>query len=143
MAAPEGVSMEVLLVLNTGSSSLKFQVFARDDLAVLAHGKVGGIGTTAHLKAAFTAAIAPVDRLLTSHDHDAALAAVLALIDEHDDGWSVSATVHRVVHGGLEFVEPVLATPEIVSRLKELNPLAPLHQPYNLEGIEVDRKSVV
>ncbi|MFG6416468.1 acetate/propionate family kinase [Roseateles sp. DC23W] len=127
--------MRVLLVLNSGSSSLKFQVFDADTLAVVATGKVAGIGGAARLTARFPAGGASVDELLARHDHDGALQAVLGLIDAHDDGWTPVATMHRVVHGGPAFRAPVFVTPEVMAQLQALAPLAPLHQPFNLAGI--------
>lgn len=127
---------DVLLVLNTGSSSLKFQVLGYEGFEVLANGKVTGIGTSARLSATVADAGRTIDSPLDGNDHDTALSAVLDLIDRFDDGWRMVAAVHRIVHGGAQFVEPVIVTPEIVRALKALNPLAPLHQPYNLAGIE-------
>ncbi|MCB1444954.1 MAG: acetate/propionate family kinase [Rhizobiaceae bacterium] len=129
---------DVLLVLNAGSSSLKFQIFARDTLDVLLAGKVTGIGTSAELasKVGDVASKAP----LSANDHDAALEAVLGLIDRHDDDWKIVAVVHRVVHGGERFAQPVVVTPEILQALERLNPLAPLHQPYNIAGIRASHR---
>jgi acetate kinase len=130
----------VLLVLNVGSSSIKFQVFERASLAVLMAGKVTGIGTSAQLSAKITGAEAPVRTALPAADHDSAMAAVIALIDEHDDGWRLAAVVHRVVHGGAAFHAPVVVTPEILAQLQALAPLAPLHQPHNLAGIAASQR---
>lgn len=129
---------EVLLVLNAGSSSLKFQVFARDTLDVLLAGKVTGIGTTAVLT--FNASGEARKRALAANDHDAALEAVLALIDDHDAEWAILAVVHRVVHGGQDFSAPVIVTTDILERLEALIPLAPLHQPYNISGIRASHR---
>ncbi|HEX4985767.1 MAG TPA: acetate/propionate family kinase [Burkholderiales bacterium] len=131
---------DVLLVLNTGSSSLKFQVFARDSLDVLAQGKVAGIGTGARLTASVAQAGIDVDRPVTGNDHEAALSAVIDLIDRHDDGWKIAASVHRVVHGGAALVRPAIVTPAIMAQLRALAPLAPLHQPYNLAGIAASER---
>lgn len=130
----------VLLVLNVGSSSIKFQVFERESLAVLMAGKVTGIGTSAQLSAQLAGAEAPLRTPLPAADHDSAMAAVIALIDQHDDGWHLAAVVHRVVHGGADFREPVVVTPDIVARLQALAPLAPLHQPHNLAGIAASER---
>lgn len=130
--------IDVLLVLNAGSSSLKFQVFARDGLTVLLAGKVTGIGTSAELSARIGDITEKV--ALSANDHDAALEAVLALIDRHDDGWAIRAVAHRVVHGGEHFTDPVVVTPDILARLEALNPLAPLHQPFNIAGIRASHR---
>ncbi|MFB2552019.1 acetate/propionate family kinase [Ensifer soli] len=127
--------IDVLLVLNTGSSSLKFEVFAYRTLDRLIKGKVTGIGTGARLTAVVEESGARIDRALESAGHDTALGAVIALIDRHDDGWRMVASVHRIVHGGADFVAPVIVTPGIRAALERLVPLAPLHQPYNLAGI--------
>lgn len=128
----------VLLVLNTGSSSLKFQVFERDSLDVLLSGKVSGIGTGSELSA--KAGLSETRTPLAANDHDTALEAVLGFIDQHDDHWSIVAVVHRVVHGGTDFVDPVIVTPDILDRLETLNPLAPLHQPFNIAGIRASHR---
>ena len=128
--------IDVLLVLNTGSSSLKFRVFGYRELDVLATGKVTGIGTSARLSASIHEVGETVDRPLDGNDHDTAMSAVLDLIDQFDDGWRMLASVHRIVHGGARLTRPVIVTPEIIRELESLNPLAPLHQPYNIAGIE-------
>lgn len=133
-------NIPVLLVLNVGSSSIKFQVFERESLAVLMAGKVTGIGTSAQLSARLATAEAPISTPLPAADHDTAMAAVIELIDQHDDGWQLAAVVHRVVHGGTAFQAPVLVTPEIVAQLQALAPLAPLHQPHNLAGIAASER---
>lgn len=126
---------DVLLVLNTGSSSLKFEVFGYEALDKFAKGKVTGIGTEARLSATVVASDVHVDRTLAANDHETAMGAVIDLIDRHDDAWRMVATVHRIVHGGADFIAPVVVTPGILDRLAALAPLAPLHQPYNLAGI--------
>lgn len=135
--------IETLLVLDTGSSSLKFKLFASDDLAVLMRGKVSGIGTRAALAASIENSGETIKAILDSSGHDAALLAVLNLVDSQDDGWKIMAVVHRVMHGGRQFVEPVIVTPAIMAKLEALIPFAPLHQPYNLAGMEASRELAV
>jgi acetate kinase len=135
--------IETLLVLDTGSSSLKFQVFASGDLAVLMRGKVTGIGTRAVLEASIEKTGELIKDVLDSSGHDAALLAALNLIDSQDGGWKTMAVAHRVTHGGQQFTEPVIVTPAILSKLEALIPLAPLHQPYNLAGIEASHELAV
>ena len=93
---------DVLLVLNTGSSSLKFEVFGYEALDKLAKGKVTGIGTEARLSATVVASDVHVDRALAANDQETAMAAVIDLIDRYDDAWRMVATVHRIVHGGAD-----------------------------------------
>lgn len=130
---------EALLVLNTGSSSVKFQAFERGSLKRLLVGKVSGIGTEAILE--FDAGDGvPTRQALPGTDHDTALSAVIDCVDRHDDDWRLSAITHRVVHGGAEFVRPAVVTADIFGRLEALSPLAPLHQPHNLSGIAASRR---
>lgn len=126
---------DALLVLNTGSSSLKFEAQRYDTFERLAWGQVSGIGTDARFSARLAGVDAAIATPVASSDHDAALAAVLDFIDRHDDDWRLRAIAHRVVHGGLAFVEPVVVTPAVLEELGKLVPLAPLHQPHNLAGI--------
>jgi acetate kinase len=131
-----GIRMiNTLLILNAGSSTLKFQVFRYDDLEVLLNGKVADIGGTASIAAQLTERDENITAVLASNDHDAALKSVLDLVDRHDDEWRIVAVVHRVVHGGSRYSVPVVVTPDIMKQLGALIPLAPLHQSHNLAGI--------
>ena len=133
--------IDTILVLNAGSSSLKFQVFRLGDLNVLARGKAVRLGEP---ESAMDASLADGSReriaLPQACDHDTALSAVLAFVDRHDDGWRMRAVAHRIVHGGECFVDPVVVTPEILSALEALSPLAPLHQPHNLAAVTAARR---
>ncbi len=133
--------IDTVLVLNAGSSSLKFQVFRVGDLDVLARGKAVRLGEP---EPAMDASLAGGTReriaLPPACDHDTALAAVLAFVDRHDDAWRMKAIVHRIVHGGERFVDPVVVTPEVFAALEGLSPLAPLHQPHNLAAVTAARR---
>ncbi|MGE3307720.1 MAG: acetate/propionate family kinase [Rhizobiaceae bacterium] len=126
---------DTLVVLNAGSSSIKFQMLERDGLAVLGEGKVVRIGASPRLEARFEG-VAPITQdLAEGANHEAALAAVLELATRHADGRRIAAFVHRVVHGGARHVAPVIVTPDVLASLEQLVPLAPLHQPHSLAGI--------
>jgi acetate kinase len=129
------MTTNTLLVLNTGSSSIKFQIFDCHSLDVLLYGKVTGIGGMALLSSHRTGQPAEAEASIDGNEHKAALRAVIALIDHHGGGWKIVAAVHRIVHGGADFVEPVIVTPAILAELQTLVPLAPLHQPHNIAGI--------
>lgn len=133
--------IDTVLVLNAGSSSLKFQVFRVGDLDVLARGKAVRLGEP---EPAMDASLADGTReriaLPPACDHDTALTAVLAFVDRHDDAWRMKAIVHRIVHGGERFVDPVVVTPEVFAALEGLSPLAPLHQPHNLAAVTAARR---
>ena len=130
-----------VLVLNAGSSSLKFGLYQRaeqDSLALVAKGQVEGIRTRPRFRARDAAGGVLADQDLGAEVRDGAsaldwLAEWLASRFEHE---SLAAVGHRVVHGGQRYTLPTLVTPEIVQELKELSPLAPLHQPFNLAAIE-------
>jgi acetate kinase len=107
-----------VLVLNCGSSSLRYRLFDGD--ATVAKGLVQRIGEPDG----------------EAPDHQTALRDALGSLDL--DG--LAAVGHRVVHGGARFSEPVLVTDEVVAAVRDLVPLAPLHNPPNLAGIEVARR---
>jgi len=130
------------LVLNAGSSSLKFCVFQRPDgerWRLGARGQIEGIGTSPRLsvKDANLRKVADeqLDTSSVQNGSDAIGALALWLRSQYA-GARVLGVGHRVVHGGARFTKPVVITPEILRELKELIPLAPLHQPYNLAAIE-------
>ncbi|WP_271223144.1 acetate kinase [Streptosporangium carneum] len=114
-----------VLVLNTGSSSVKYRLLAGAER--LASGTVERIGEPG----------SPVA------DHEAALKIVATELADRGlglDSPELTAIGHRVVHGGTTFTEPTLITEEVVRKIEELVPLAPLHNPANLAGIEVTRR---
>ncbi|MBX9700548.1 MAG: acetate/propionate family kinase [Acetobacteraceae bacterium] len=128
----------MLLVLNAGSSSLKFAAFDADAaMAQRCVGQVEGIGGAPRLRA--SAGVATEDRRWDGaeapHDHAAALAAVIDWLRPVLAGRSVVAVGHRVVHGGPDHAAPVRIDPAAMAKLHALVPLAPLHQPHNLAGI--------
>jgi acetate kinase len=114
-----------VLVLNSGSSSLKYQLIDMADHTRLASGLVERIGEGA------------------VPDHAAALDSVadrLAADGMGLDSPELAAIGHRVVHGGTRFTAPTLITDEVVQAVRELIPLAPLHNPANITGIETARR---
>lgn len=134
-----------ILVLNAGSSSLKFALFeaAGAEPAEILSGQIEGIGrrprfiiasgTATHSTATHTPA-APAG-LATIADHDGAIDLLLDWLADAAEGAEVIAAGHRVVHGGARFTEAVRITPEVLAALTELAPLAPHHQPHNLTAI--------
>jgi len=132
---------ELALVLNAGSSSLKFAVFqtvAQEPWPVLARGQVEGIATTPRMSArdgagAVIATPPPGEEV---KDGRTALAHVSEWLRATFGGARVVGVGHRVVHGGARHSGPVKVTPALLAELRELVSLAPLHQPYNLAAIE-------
>jgi acetate kinase len=129
---------DLALVLNAGSSSLKFRVYRRpqEGGTLEARGQIEGIGTAPRL-----AAEDATGRVLAEHPLDAvrdagdALEALAGWLRATYAGARVLAVGHRVVHGGARFAAPVRVTREILAELERLVPLAPLHQPHNLAAI--------
>lgn len=127
--------MQILLVLNAGSSSLKFQVFDQDDISrPLATGRITGIGTQPVFSIAGEQAELP-----TSIDQSQALERILAWVERQPEDWQLSAIGHRIVHGG-NLLSHQLLDESVIEKLDALVPLAPLHQPHHLHAIRYLRR---
>ena len=138
-----------ILVLNSGSSSLKFQLFEEADLSVLASGLIEQIGDAASAaQLSFVDSSGEEKELKQSDpvaDHNEAIKVMSEMLRESKtlvDTGELSGIGHRVVHGGEDFHEPVRIDDTVVSAIEELIPLAPLHNPANLMGIQVAREHV-
>jgi len=131
---------DYVLVLNAGSSSLKFSVYAHgadDGLRAAASGQVEGIGTAPRLTAKDAAGKLLVEQTLTDvRDGRGAFDALGGWLRAHYADARVLGVGHRVVHGGPRYAAPTLVTPQVLEDLRGLVPLAPLHQPHNLAAIE-------
>ena len=132
-----------ILVINAGSSSLKYQLLNPDTQEVLAKGLCERIG----LDGKFTykpqiegkKVLDAVDVAMPTHSE--AIQAVLNALVDADNGVigsmkEIDAVGHRVVHGGEKFAKSVLITDEVMATIEECNPLAPLHNPANITGIK-------
>lgn len=131
---------DLILVLNAGSSSLKFRGYEAgpDAPRLLLRGQVEGIGAEPH----FTVSDASGQRREehrwapgTRLGHEGAIAHIGDFLRSHGAGHRLVAAGHRVVHGGVRFTRPILVTPAVIDELAALVPLAPLHQPHNLAPI--------
>jgi acetate kinase len=137
----------LILTLNAGSSSLKFAAFRlanEDEPNLLASGQIEGIGATAKgavRTASGEAAELAFERSSARVDHTAAMGAILGWLKKAGYDSSVAAVGHRVVHGGPDYAEPVLIDDATLAKLKALIPLAPLHQPHNVAGVEAAMKA--
>ncbi|MCU0579418.1 MAG: acetate kinase, partial [Desulfobacterota bacterium] len=133
-----------LLVINCGSSSIKYEVFEGKDLRLIAGGLLEKIGTAeARLGQKRSLADGTFDLSETAEpvvDHAAGFDLIGRvnsrdrILTGEEDLFGIG---HRVVHGGERFQEPTLITGEVVAAIRGLVPLAPLHNPANLLGIEV------
>ncbi|ORT55523.1 acetate kinase [Streptomyces sp. CB03238] len=128
-----------VLVLNSGSSSVKYQLLDMRDGARLAVGLVERIGEeTSRLVHTPLAGGEQRERTSAIADHEAALKAVaeeLAADGLGLDSRELAAIGHRVVHGGLKFSAPTVITDEVLAEIERLVPVAPLHNPANITGI--------
>jgi acetate kinase len=130
------MSQDLIGVVNAGSSSLKFSVYAGDEC--LLNGQVDGIGVRPAAKAKNGAgeALPPPDLSATPPTTPGeALVALLPWLQDWLAGRTLAAIGHRVVHGGPKYAAPARVTPALVEELEAFVPLAPLHQPHNLSPI--------
>lgn len=128
-----------ILVLNAGSSSLKFTVYrhvTNTESDVAASGQVEGIGSSPRLVARDGSGRTLLDHPESINDCAGALVAVAKWLRSHLGNVSLAGVGHRVVHGGANYFGATQITPDVLSGLYKLAPLAPLHQPYNLAVIE-------
>ena len=127
-----------IAVLNAGSSSIKFALYDQGLAgALLFRGQVERIGQAPRLEAKDAAGKVVAERNWPEGklDHEAATTEIIAFGRELLHGRPVVAFGHRVVHGGTEFSAPALIDDKVLTKLAELVPLAPLHQPHNLAPI--------
>lgn len=129
-----------ILVLNCGSSSIKYKLFEMDSKSVLAQGGIEKIG----LKDSFLKFTMPngekvqLDREIP--EHTAGIEFILATLTDKQYGCiqsldEINAVGHRLVHGGEKFNKSVLITEEVIDKVKECSDIAPLHNPANLKGV--------
>jgi len=127
-----------VLILNAGSSSLKFRVYDTEGglWSVSTVGQIDGIGNAPKFVARDGAGRTLDDRSLPPAIRDGRQAMDVLGGWLRDRGTPVAAVGHRVVHGGTKYTDPVVVTPQVIDDLRALIPLAPLHQPYNVNAIE-------
>jgi acetate kinase len=147
--------VSVILVVNSGSSSFKYQLIDMSTEVVLATGlveRIGeGVGSSQHTvfadtrgEATPTFLDATYQRELPIPDHTAGFGVMLDAFAENGPSLETLAPLavgHRVVHGGARFFEPTLITPLVELSIEELSVLAPLHNPANLQGIVAAKRS--
>lgn len=127
-----------ILVLNAGSSSLKYSLFDMAARTALLSGLIERIGEAESSHRYRLGTSAPQQQALTCRDHGQALQTLFSLLRATlPSGLSELAAVgHRVVHGGEFFHEPALIDRRVIAHIEAAIPLAPLHNPANLSGIE-------
>ena len=130
-----------VLVINAGSSSLKYQLMDPQTKEVLAKGLCERIGIDGRLTHKVPATDGKYEFDIPMPTHAEAIQAVLDALTSPDHGViksmsEIDAVGHRVVHGGEKFAQSVLITDEVMAAIEECNPLAPLHNPANIIGIK-------
>ena len=137
-----------ILVINAGSSSLKYQVFDMENETIIAKGLCERIGIDGHLKHTPVGNGKPVfDSDMDFPTHGEAIAAVLDKLVSEEYGVvasmdEIGAVGHRVLHGGSKFTASQLVTEDVKAAIRECFPLGPLHNPANLMGIEACEKAM-
>jgi acetate kinase len=142
----KGERADKILVVNCGSSSLKYSFFNTADPKKDARGLVERIGLDG-TKLKHTGPKGETKKDLPGAKFEAAFKAMIAELTAKDTGviggaGEISVVVHRVVHGGESFTEGTLITDEVLAKIEALSPLAPLHNPVNLEGIRAMQKLI-
>ena len=134
--------MKLVLVLNAGSSSVKFALIDVDHYGNeqdIARGAVDGIGQTSRWNVHRSDGVMNSETTIKdgiASNHKEALSHIVTWIDKNYGLTSLAGAGHRVVHGGAHFTKPVRLTAENIEALRKLVPLAPLHQPHNLAAID-------
>ncbi|MFT4091969.1 MAG: acetate kinase, partial [Asticcacaulis sp.] len=131
-----------LLILNSGSSSLKFRLYGlsatgQSDLPYILGGKVTDIGGTPAFQLHNNETSRDERHTLPSAiTHAEALTHILHQLTALSGDWQVTSAAHRIVHGGPDFTHAVRLDADAMRYLRSLEPLAPLHQPHNLKAVE-------
>ena len=130
-----------ILVINAGSSSIKYQLIDMDDESVKAKGLVERIGIEGtHFKQTVLGTDKVIEFTRNMKDHTEAISAVLSALTDKDNGAissldEIGACGHRVLHGGEAITDPVLIDEKVKEIIRDCFPLGPLHNPANLEGV--------
>jgi acetate kinase len=131
---------DAILVLNAGSSSIKFSLFATSGqvLSLVARGQAEGLYTAPRFVAKDAAGEVVDEKAWgdgVALGHDGALDYLVRFLRGRSEGYTLVGAGHRVVHGGLEYSRPARVSEQVLTALEKYVPLAPLHQPHNLAPI--------
>mgnify|MGYP003574854952 CR=1 FL=1 len=130
-----------ILIINSGSSSIKYQLMVMPENEVICSGMIDRIGLETS-NVTFKTATASIEEMLPIPNHKVGLQKVANMLLDAEKGVikstsEISAVGHRVVHGGSDFSDTVKIDEKVKEKIKQLFELAPLHNPANLEGINV------
>lgn len=140
---------QLVLVINSGSSSIKYKVFSFPNEVIVLHGEVKGIASNQgrhiiHLTSLGEQALSIEDDSVDFPTHEDGFKVIISILSRFYDtlgGMEILVIGHRVVHGGDKFITPTLINPTMIAKLELLNHLAPLHNSDNLLGIKLCSES--
>ena len=137
----------IVLVINCGSSSVKYQLIETDEGRILCSGIVERIGAIKSIVKHEVTGNKPIKKTADLEDHSKALKEILDFISNPDNGVissldDISAVGHRVVHGGETFKDSVLIDDDVIKAIEQAIDLAPLHNPPNLSGIHAAQEAL-
>lgn len=131
------MNSDVILVINSGSSSIKFSLFDSEKISLIYHGEIEKIFFKPMMS------VYDINHTLINQnnniaaDYESALQAFFNWFESLENNTKLKAVGHRVVHGGKDYLKPTRITSEVVLNLNKLIPFAPLHEPHNLESIRI------
>lgn len=135
------IMKNAILVINAGSSSIKFAVFSEEmETKKLYRGIVDHISIAPDIVIYDTSKKVVLSRVLSSTDYEQIVTELITSINLCLKDFTIIAVGHRVVHGGVHYLQPILINDVVIDDLTKLIPLAPLHQPYNLKIIVALKK---
>ena len=137
----------IVLVINCGSSSVKYQVIETDEESILCSGLIERIGAITSIVKHKVAGQKPVKKTMSLEDHTKALKEIMGFISDKENKVvdsidDIAAVGHRVVHGGETFKDSVLIDDDVINAIEQAIDLAPLHNPPNLKGIQAAQKTL-
>ena len=129
---------EVILVINSGSANIKFSVYSNTiGLNLLYHGILEIGNKNSKLRVLTSQQIQITNQEINSNHYAVLFRHIFNWFNQLPQKYSLTAVGHRVVHGGSYFLKPTLITPTVVEQIKNLAPLAPLHQYHNVDAMEI------
>lgn len=127
----------VILVINAGSSSIKFSLFHFEGLKLISYSEIQDIFQSATFSSFNNKHELTFKKKLNSNGYESSLKFFFDWFKNASEIMTLKGVGHRIVHGGLEFSQPVQINNEIIEKLTKLIPLAPLHEPHNIEAIKI------
>lgn len=131
---------KALLIINAGSSSIKFALYDNTSLEIIYHGEIESICENASIVILNEGQQQVMKQSISPSGYERALRVLFDWIKQLHERIELIAAGHRVVHGGSFYSGPIIVNDDALNKLTSLIPLAPLHQPHNLEAIKIIRR---